>query len=82
LEPALRDGLGSQQIARLTTAVAASLHEVYLVVALIAALTLAVSLFYPPGLSPTRPAERPPLARKSQSPGFSGDDNAASGESA
>jgi MFS family permease len=82
LEPGLRGGLGFQQIARLTTAVAASLHEVYLVVALIAALTLAVSLFYPPGLSPTQPVEHPPLARKSQSPGFSGDDNEPSGESA
>lgn len=64
LEPALRRGLGIQQIDRLTAAVAASLHEVYLVVALIAALTFAVSLFYPPGLSPTRPASRPP-SRKS-----------------
>ena len=58
LEPALRHGLGTQQIARLTAAVAASLHEVYLVVALIAAATLAVSLFYPGRLSPIRPAAR------------------------
>ncbi|HZU91575.1 MAG TPA: MDR family MFS transporter [Stellaceae bacterium] len=56
MEPALRRGLGAQQIARLTAAVAGALHEVYLVVALIAILTLALSLFYPAGLSPTRPA--------------------------
>jgi EmrB/QacA subfamily drug resistance transporter len=65
LEPTLRHSLGAQQIARLTAAVAASLHEAYLVVALIAVLTLAVSLFYPAGLSPTRPAARSPLSSTS-----------------
>jgi hypothetical protein len=59
LEPSLRQGLGAAEIARLSDAVAAAIHEVYLVVAVIAALTLAISLFYPAGLSPTRPrAER------------------------
>jgi EmrB/QacA subfamily drug resistance transporter len=58
LEPALRQSLGAQQTAHLAAAVAASLHEVYLVVALIAALTLLVSIFYPAGLSPIRPVTR------------------------
>jgi MFS family permease len=60
MEPALRRGLGAEQIARLTAAVADALHEVYLVVALIAALALAFALFFPAGLSPIRPAARPP----------------------
>jgi EmrB/QacA subfamily drug resistance transporter len=56
MEPALRHSLGAQQIARLAAGVAASLHDVYLVVTLIAGLTLAASLFFPAGLSPIRPA--------------------------
>ncbi|MGH7037556.1 MAG: MDR family MFS transporter [Stellaceae bacterium] len=59
MEPGLRHGLGAGEIARLTAAVAGALHEVYLVVALIAALVLAIALFYPAGLSPTRPAAQP-----------------------
>jgi EmrB/QacA subfamily drug resistance transporter len=58
MEPTLRQGLGAQQVARLTAAVAGALHEVYLVVALIAVATLALALFYPARLSPTRPAAR------------------------
>ena len=55
LQPALRQSLGAAEIARLTGAVAASLHEVYLVATLTALVTLAVSLAFPAGLSPLRP---------------------------
>jgi MFS family permease len=55
LEPALRHSLGAAEIARLTGAVAASLHEVYLIATLTALATLAVSLAFPAGLSPLRP---------------------------
>jgi MFS family permease len=53
LEPNLRQGLGADEIARLTSAVAASVHEVYLVVVAIAAATLAIALAFPAGLRPT-----------------------------
>jgi hypothetical protein len=60
LEPALRQGLGTAEIARLTGAVAASLHEVYLIATLIAALTFLVALGFPARLSPLRPAAAAP----------------------
>jgi EmrB/QacA subfamily drug resistance transporter len=56
LEPALRRGLGAGEIARLTDAVGASLHEVYLIAALFAAATFVVALSFPARLSPLRPA--------------------------
>ncbi|HTV87754.1 MAG TPA: MDR family MFS transporter [Stellaceae bacterium] len=55
LEPGLRDSLGAGQLARLTDAFAASVHEVYLLVMLIALATLAIALLFPARLSPTRP---------------------------
>jgi EmrB/QacA subfamily drug resistance transporter len=58
LEPGLRHGLGAAQTAALANAVAAGVHNAYLVVLLIAALTLLLAAFYPSGLSPTRPASR------------------------
>ena len=54
LQPGLRDSLGETEIARLSAAVAAGVHEVYLVLMLIAASTLAVSLCFPAGVSPIR----------------------------
>ncbi len=56
LEPALRRGLGAGEIARLSAAVAASLHDVYLIATVTAALTLVVALGFPARLSPLRPA--------------------------
>jgi len=55
LHPALRRYLDPADMARLGDAVAWSAHEAYLVVVVIAALTLAVCLAFPAGLSPTRP---------------------------
>ena len=54
MEPALRAGLGAAEIARLSAAVAASVHEIYLLVLVIAVATLVVALSFPKGLSPTR----------------------------
>jgi EmrB/QacA subfamily drug resistance transporter len=55
LEPGLRQSLGSDLVARLTHAFAASVHEVYLIIVLIALATLAVALLFPARLSPIRP---------------------------
>lgn len=56
LEPVLRQGMGAAEISRLTDAVAAALHEVYLVATVTAALTFIVALSFPAKLSPLRPA--------------------------
>ena len=56
LEPALRRSLGAGEIVRLTDAVAASLHEVYLIATVLAALTFLAALSFPARLSPIRPA--------------------------
>ncbi len=58
LEPALRQRLGAGEIARLTDAFAAAVHEVYLIVMVIAAATLVVALCFPAGLSPVRARTR------------------------
>ncbi len=54
-------GLGAGEITRLTDAVAASLHEVYLIATLLAVLTFVAALGFPAHLSPVRPAA--PAAR-------------------
>ncbi len=54
LHEASRQSLGAGEIARLAEAVALSAHGAFLVAALIAAITLAVALGFPRGLSPTR----------------------------
>ena len=53
LEPGLRQTLGADELHRLTTAVAASVHNVYLIVVAIAAATLTIALCFPAGLKPT-----------------------------
>jgi hypothetical protein len=50
----LRQGLGPAEIARLSAAVAASVHAAYLLLIVLAVATLAVALAFPKGLSPTR----------------------------
>jgi EmrB/QacA subfamily drug resistance transporter len=57
LHPALRQTLGSEEIARLGEAFALAAHQAFLVVVLIAAVTLALVLGLPRGLSPTRPPQ-------------------------
>jgi EmrB/QacA subfamily drug resistance transporter len=53
LEPNLRQTLDADELGRLTAAVAASVHEVYLIVVAIAAATLTIALLFPAGLKPT-----------------------------
>jgi MFS family permease len=54
LHPEMRQNLPGDEIARLADAVALSAHDAFLVAALIAAGTLALVVFFPRGLSPTR----------------------------
>ena len=58
LEPSRLKSFDAQQIAHLVGAVASSLHDVYIVAAVLAAIALAVVLLLPAGLSPTRPATK------------------------
>ena len=55
LEPAARHSLGVADIARLSEAVAGSLHVVYIVAGLVAVVSLLLALALPARLSPIRP---------------------------
>jgi MFS family permease len=55
LEPTLRRSLAADQVTRLTHAFAASVHEVYWLVMVIALGAIAVAAAFPAGLSPVRP---------------------------
>jgi fucose permease len=55
LDPTRRAGLGTDTIAHLTAAIAGSLHEVYVIAGILAALTLLVSMLVPARLNPTQP---------------------------
>lgn len=55
LDPARRGGLGADTIARLTTAIAGSLHEVYVITGVFAVLALVMTLLVPARLSPAQP---------------------------
>jgi hypothetical protein len=56
LQPAARESLGAAEIARLSEAIGAGLHNVYIVAGIVAVVSLALALALPPRLSPTRPA--------------------------
>ncbi len=56
LQPAARQGLDAGEIARLSEAIAAGLHNVYVVAALVAVVSLVLAMALPARLSPTRPA--------------------------
>jgi EmrB/QacA subfamily drug resistance transporter len=56
MNPALRQTLPAAESGPVTLAIAAALHDVYLIVGVLALLALAASLYLPAGLSPTRPA--------------------------
>ena len=56
LQPAARESLGATEIARLSDAIGAGLHNVYIVAGLVAVVSLALALALPARLSPTRPA--------------------------
>jgi EmrB/QacA subfamily drug resistance transporter len=54
MTPALRASLDPAEVARVTGAVAAALHEVYLAAGVLSVLTVLLALRLPPGLGPTR----------------------------
>lgn len=58
LLPALRQGLGADEAARLAEAIAQPAHYAFVASAAIAAITLLLALAFPKGLSPTRAAAR------------------------
>jgi EmrB/QacA subfamily drug resistance transporter len=57
LEPSLRANLDPRTIAQLSHAIASSLHDVYVIAGVLAALTLALIPLLPAGVSPTRSAK-------------------------
>jgi hypothetical protein len=54
LDPAARDGLGADMLARLGDAVGLAAHEAFVAALVIALLTLGATLCLPAGLNPTR----------------------------
>ncbi len=52
MEPSQRAGLGAEATARLAQAVAAALHQVYLVTGLLALAALCLALLFPAGINP------------------------------
>jgi EmrB/QacA subfamily drug resistance transporter len=56
LQPAAREGLGAAEIARVSDAIAAGLHNVYIVAGVFAIVSLVLAWALPAQLSPTRPA--------------------------
>jgi hypothetical protein len=61
MAPAARQSLAAGEIARLSEAVGGSLHIVYLIAGLVAAVSLILALALPAKLSPTRPVATRPL---------------------
>jgi EmrB/QacA subfamily drug resistance transporter len=60
MSPAARQSLGATEIARLTEAVGASLHVVYVIAGLVAVVSLILAFALPARLSPTRPLTQRP----------------------
>ena len=60
MRPAARQALGADKLARLTEAIASSVHVVYVVATLIAVVSLFLALALPARLSPTRSLTRQP----------------------
>jgi EmrB/QacA subfamily drug resistance transporter len=69
LDPTMRHGLGAGAVARLADAVAAALHDVHLIVVAVALATLILTLWFPAGLSPIRPARRAAALAPDATPG-------------
>jgi EmrB/QacA subfamily drug resistance transporter len=59
MEPSLRQGLGAAEIARLTDAIAHALHNVYLIVGLLALIALILPFWIPADMSPRQDAKPP-----------------------
>jgi hypothetical protein len=56
VDPATREGLGATEIARLSDAIAAAMHNVYVIGAILALALFALAFRIPAGLSPGRHA--------------------------
>jgi hypothetical protein len=56
LEPGMRDTLPPETIARLSAAIASSLHDVSVIAALMACAVLILTLRIPAGVNPVRPS--------------------------
>jgi hypothetical protein len=56
-DPGLRHSLGIAELAQLSEAIASSLHLVYILAGLAAAVTLVLACALPRELTPTRPRE-------------------------
>jgi EmrB/QacA subfamily drug resistance transporter len=60
MQPAARQMLGADELARLTDAIASSVHLVYVIAALVAVVSLVLALSLPAKLSPTRTLTQQP----------------------
>jgi EmrB/QacA subfamily drug resistance transporter len=60
MQPAARQMLGAGELARLTEAIASSVHVVYVIAGLVAVVSLLLALALPARLSPTRSLTQPP----------------------
>jgi hypothetical protein len=60
MQPGARQALGADELARLTAAIASSVHVVYVIGGLIAFVSLLLALALPARLSPTRPLTQQP----------------------
>jgi EmrB/QacA subfamily drug resistance transporter len=60
MQPAARQALDANELARLTEAIASSVHTVYVIAGLVAVLSLFLALALPARLSPTRPLTQQP----------------------
>ena len=60
MQPAARQGLGAEELARLTEAIASSVHVVWVIGGLVALASLFLALALPARLSPMRPLKRQP----------------------
>ena len=60
MQPVARQGLGADELARLTEAIASSVHVVWVIGGLVALASLFLALALPARLSPMRPLKRQP----------------------
>jgi len=58
MQPGFRERIGAAEIERVTGVIAASLHDVYLLAAALALVTLAITAYFPAGLRPTNKRPR------------------------
>jgi len=72
MQPAARQMLGPDELAKLTEAIASSVHVVYVIAGLVAVSSLFLALALPARLSPTRQASLRDLSAAAQPPSSAG----------